>query len=394
MNYNFDEIILRRGTDCYKWDCAEDDDVLPLWVADMDFKAAPCILNALEKRLQHGVFGYEKVPERYYDAVRTWFQQRHNWRFERQWMLYTTGVVPALSAILRAVVMTGDKVLLTTPVYNCFFSCVRNNGAEVAESPLLVGDDGMYHIDWDDFEQQCADDKVVAYILCNPQNPGGRVWTKDELARIGDICRRNHVLVISDEIHNELIMPGHTYTPFASVSKENEAGCVVCTSASKSFNIAGLQMANIVCADPALRRRIDRAINIHETCDVNPFGPVATIAAYSDEGAEWLDELCEYLLGNYVYLCQQLAEHLPMLHVMPLEGTYLAWVDCKALLDRLHTDSRGLEERLVREARVWFNEGSMYGRAGEGYLRINLACQRSTLVEAMRRFSDFLDRQQ
>ena len=399
MNYNFDEVIPRRGTDCYKWDSADGDDVLPLWVADMDFKAAPCILRALQKRLDHGVFGYERVPEAYYDAVIRWFQQRHGWTIERPWMLYTTGVVPALSAILRAVVMSGDRVLLTTPVYNCFFSCIRNNGAEVVESPLIVGNDGKYHFDWTDFEQKCSDEKTVAHILCNPHNPGGRVWTKDELARIGEICRRHHVLVISDEIHNELVMPGYTYTPFAAVSKENEQSCVVCTSASKSFNIAGLQMANIVCSDPALRRRIDRAVNIHETCDVNPFAPVATIAAYSDEGAAWLDTLNTYIKGNYDYLhsqCSMFNVQCSMFNVqcsikvMPLEGTYLAWVQCVDLCALYRTDSKGLEEKLLKEARVWFNAGSMYGRAGEGYLRINLACPRSTLAEALRRFSQFI----
>ena len=395
MDCIFDEFVPRRGSDCYKWDLADGDDVLPLWVADMDFKAAPCIQRALQKRVEHGVFGYERVPEAYYKAVQQWFQKRHGWKIEREWMIYTTGVVPALSAIVRAMVMTGDKVLLTTPVYNCFFSCVRNNGAEVLDSPLRVGDDGMYHIDWADFEEKCADEKCVAYILCNPHNPGGRVWTKDELQRIGEICRRHHVLVVSDEIHNELVMPGYTYTPFASVSKENEEHCVVCTSASKSFNIAGLQMANITCPDPALRRRIDRAINIHETCDVNPFAPVATIAAYSDEGAEWLRELNLYIKGNYDCLAQALstlnAQHPTLdLRLMPLEGTYLAWVDCKTLCAHLGTTCKGLEERLVREARVWFNEGSMYGQSGEGYLRINLACQRSTLQEALRRFADFV----
>ena len=390
MNYNFDEIIRRRGSDCYKWDCADGEDVLPLWIADMDFKAAPCIQRALEERVKHGVFGYERVPERYYDTVIAWFQQRHGWTMQREWIEYTTGVVPALSSIMRAVVMTGDKVLLTTPVYNCFFSCVRNNGAEVLESPLVVGEDKMYHIDWADFEAKCADEKTVAYILCNPQNPGGRVWTKDELARIGDICRRHKVLVVSDEIHNELVMPGYQYTPFAAVSKENAQHSVTCISASKSFNIAGLQMANIVCSDPALRRRINRAINIHETCEVNPFAPLATMAAYSDEGAAWIDALNQYIKGNFDYLCSQLSMGYEQLKVMPLEGTYLAWVDCSALCKKYHTDSKGLEELLIEKARVWFNEGSMYGQAGEGYLRINIACPRSTLEEALQHFLQFI----
>lgn len=396
MKNHFDEVVPRRGSDCYKWDLADSDDVLPLWVADMDFKAAPCIQRALQQRLEHGIFGYERVPEKYYNAVIQWFQQRHDWAIERQWMIYTTGVVPALSAILRAVVMPGEKVLLTTPVYNCFFSCVRNNSAVVEDCPLLVGNDDKYHFDWEDFETKCRDEKTVAYILCNPQNPGGRVWTKEELLRIGDICRRHHVLVISDEIHNELVMPGHQYTPFASVSKEDEWNSVTCTSASKSFNIAGLQMANIICPNPTLRRRINRAINIHEVCDVNPFGPVATIAAYSDEGAAWLQELNLYIKGNYDYLAEQLEtvnrkSSNGQLVLMPLEGTYLVWVDCKALCARLGTNSKGLEERLVREARVWFNEGSMYGQSGEGYLRINIACPRSILAEALRRFAAFIE---
>ena len=390
MNYNFDEIIQRRGSDCYKWDCADGDDVLPLWIADMDFKAAPFIQRALEERVKHGVFGYERVPERYYDTVIAWFQRRHGWTMQREWIEYTTGVVPALSSIMRAVVMTGDKVLLTTPVYNCFFSCVRNNGAEVLESPLVVGEDQMYHFDWKDFEAKCADEKTVAYILCNPQNPGGRVWTKDELARIGEICRRHNVLVVSDEIHNELVMPGYQYTPFATVSKENEQHSVTCISASKSFNIAGLQLANIVCSDPALRRRINRAINIHETCEVNPFAPLATMAAYSDEGAAWLDALNLYIKGNFDYLCSQLSPLNSHLKVMPLEGTYLAWIDCHALCERHGTNSKGLEEKLLKTARVWFNEGSMYGASGEGYLRINLACPRSILTEALQRFRQFI----
>lgn len=395
MDYGFDKIVPRRGTDSYKWDTPADGGVLPLWVADMDFAAAPCIREALARRVEHGVFGYTRVPEAYFAAVARWFGTRHGWTVRREWMQYTTGVVPAISCIVRALCMEGDRVLVTTPVYNCFFSSVRNCGCEVVESPLrVVG--GKYAIDFGDFERKCADSKVVAFILCNPHNPGGRAWTADELRRVGDICRRHGVRVVSDEIHNELVMPGWKYTPFASVSEENQRCSVTCVSPSKSFNIAGLQIATVVCSDPWLSRRIDRAINIHEVCDVNPFGVVATQAAYTEEGAAWLDALNAYVSGNYRLVAdcfgQRLAAGASSLafRCMPLEATYLAWIDCSELCARLGVDSDGLAGALEREARVAFSPGSTYGAAGEGYIRINMACPRSVLAEALDRFVRFV----
>ena len=382
--FNFDKMIKRRGSGCVKWDTAHDDDVLPLWVADMDFEAAPCIQRAIRQRAEHGVFGYTQVTEEYYNAVIHWFSQRHGWMIQRESILYTIGVVPAIACCLKAMTLPGEKVLLTTPVYNCFFSCVRNCGCEALESPLLLNNEGKYVFDWEDFEAKCADEKTTAYILCNPQNPGGRVWTKEELTRIAEICSRHHVWVISDEIHNELVMPGYEYTPFATVATD-QTQFVTCISASKSFNIAGLQMANIICNDPVMRRRIDRAININEVCDVNPFAPVAAIAAYSEEGAEWLDKLNHYIEGNF----KEVKERITSLPVMPLEGTYLAWVNCTALCKKLGINSEQLEERLISEAKIYFNAGAHYGQAGENYLRINLACPRSILSEALTRFLQF-----
>ena len=494
MNYDFDKPINRRGTNCVKWDeptpypsqgeesldtiCdrnaatetnqaplpsgGDGGGLIPLWVADMDFEAAPAIREALRKRVDHGVFGYAIVQPSYYDAVIRWYERRHQWHIEREWIQYTTGVVPAISAVIKAITMPGERVLILTPVYNCFFSSIRNNGCEVLESKLVPieakkptpqtptpnpsqGEGGLntlshqdiateanqaplpsggggggyqsgclltYSVDWDDFERKCADEKTTVFLLCNPHNPAGRVWTLDELQRMADICQRHHVRIISDEIHCELTMPGHEFVPFGrlaptpnpsqgegslntlpsddATSNANQAPLpsggdgggypIVCCSPSKSFNTAGLQMANIICADPETRRRIDRAININEICDVNPFAPLAVEAAYN-EGAEWIDELNHYLWGNYQALLAFFAEHLPQLKVFKLEGTYLVWVDITAT--GLTSDQ--LEQKLLSETQVWVNSGTMYG--AEGYIRINIATQRARLMEGLERIA-------
>lgn len=388
-NYNFDELVDRKDTNSYKWDEHNDSDIIPLWVADMDFKAAPCIINALHQRLDHGVFGYTFVPESYYEAVIRWFSQRHGWEIQRPWMLYTTGVVPAISAVIKALTSPGDAVLVQTPVYNCFFSSIRNNQCLVAESPLKRVDtsDGFtYEVDWDDFEKQCADPRVKLFLLCNPHNPAGRVWTRDELQRMNDICLTHGVRVVADEIHCELIMPGYHYTPFASISQACLDNSITCGSASKSFNIAGLQMAHIVSNDPKTRRLIDRAININEVCDVNNFAPIAQQTAYN-EGGEWIEQLCDYLNNNKVALCQFFAQKLPQLKVARLEGTYLVWVDIRAT--GLTSDE--LTKQLLEEGKVQVNSGTMYGaKTGEGYIRINIACPRSRLMEGLQRIKQVL----
>lgn len=383
--FDFDTVINRRGTNSYKWDIVKEEDVIPLWVADMDFKAAPAILEALKKRVEHGVFGYTLVPDSYYEAIINWFARRHNWQIDRSWIIYTTGVVPAVSCAIKALTLPGEKVLIQTPDYNCFFSSIKNNGCEVAENELVRHGDS-YEVDFEDFERQCADEKTTVFLLCNPHNPAGRVWTKEELERMNDICLMHGVRVISDEIHCELVMPGHRFTPFAAISDACRDNSVVLNSPTKAFNIAGLQIANIICADPAMRRRIDRAVNINEVCDVNPFGVVALQAAYN-ESEEWLDSLNHYIWGNYLALKEFIAKELPRLEVTRLEGTYLAWVDIKAT--GLTSDEA--YEKLMKEGRVYVNSGTMYGRrAGEGYLRINLACPRATLLEGMKRMGGVL----
>lgn len=386
MKYDFDVIVSRCGTNSYKWDSMQaDKDVLPLWVADMDFRTAPAITEALAKRVQHGIFGYVRVPDEYYTAVTRWFERRHDWHIDKEWMIYTSGVVPVISAVIKALTEPGDGVVVQTPVYNCFFSSIRNNGCRIVSNPLIY-EGGTYHIDFDDLECKTAESGVKLLLLCNPHNPAGRVWTREELSRIGKICQRNNVMVISDEIHCELVFPGHTYTPFASVCNEHLWNSVICVSPSKSFNIAGLQIANIIARDEEVRRRIDRAININEVCDVNPFGIEATIAAYND-GEDWLMQLLDYLKANYDLLRDFFHTYLTEIPVIELEGTYLVWTDCRMF----NQSSDTLQSRLLEETGLWLNSGTMYGAEGEGFLRWNIACPRTVLEDALERFKCFVD---
>ena len=385
MKYDFDEVVPRRGTNSYKWDSATDGRVLPMWVADMDFRTAPVIIEALRKRVAHGIFGYTRVPDAYYDAVTGWFERRHGWKINREWMIYTLGVVPAISAIIKALTEPGDKVLVQTPVYNCFFSSIRNNGCEMVSSPLIHEGD-TFRMDYEDLDRKTADDKVKLMLLCNPHNPAGRVWTREELEKLGNICLKNNVVVVSDEIHCELVYEDNKYTPFASISDEFLSDSITCISPSKAFNIAGLQIANIVTSDAEKRRSIDKAININEVCDVNPFGVEATIAAYSREGEEWLSQLVDYLHGNYEYMKGFCSNNLPAFPIAKLGGTYLVWMDCRSL----GMASEVLEHLLVEKAGLWLNAGTMYGAEGEGFMRWNIACPRSALVDGLSRFASYV----
>ena len=383
MKYDFDKTIDRRATNSYKWDSAPEG-VLPMWVADMDFRTAPAIIDALQKRVAHGIFGYTRVPDAYYDAVTSWFSRRHGWDIDREWIIYTSGVVPAVSAVIKALTVPGDKVIVQTPVYNCFFSSIRNNGCEIVSNPLRRTAD-TYEMDFDALERCAADPRAKVMLLCNPHNPAGRVWTPDELTRLGNICLRNGVTVVADEIHCELVYQGFKYTPFASLSDAFLHRSVTCVSPSKAFNIAGLQIANIVAFDNDLRSRIDKAININEVCDVNPFGVAATIAAYN-EGEEWLTQLVDYLHGNYEAMAEFCRRELPEFPITRLEGTYLVWMDCSSL----DMPSDALEHALLDDARLWLNAGTMYGAEGEGYMRWNIACPRSVMLDGLNRFLNFV----
>ncbi len=382
MQYNFDELTERRNTGCVKWDSDNDPDMLPLWVADMDFQTAPSVKEAVMSRAATGIYGYVRVPDSYYEALTRWFDTRHGWHIDRDRVIYTSGVVPALSAIIKALVKPGEGVIIQTPAYNCFFSSVRNNHAIEIDNPLKrieTASGFTYEIDFEDLEAVASRPETRLLLLCNPQNPTGRVWTRAELEQVRDICRRNGVRVLSDEIHCELIHKGYEYIPYATIDPE----AVVCCSPSKAFNTAGLQTANIVCPDTEILNLIDRAINDNEVCDINPFGVVALEAAYND-GGEWLDALNNYLEDNYRYLRETLGSAFPQLRICDSQATYLAWIDIRPLC--ISSDNLG---KLLRESgKVHINSGTMY--AGDGYMRINYACPRLRLTEALRRMTGIL----
>lgn len=382
MEYDFSRPTERRGTDSYKWDSAPETDIIPLWVADMDFETFPAITEALQRRVAHGIFGYTRVPEAYYEAVCNWFGKRHGWHINREDIIYTSGVVPAVSAVIKALTLPGDQVIVQGPVYNCFFSSIRNNGCETVSNSLIYNKEELrYEIDFDDLERKLAHERARLMLICNPHNPGGRVWTRDELTRVAELCHKYGVRVVSDEIHCELTLYDNEYVPFGSLPDELSHGSITCCSPSKAFNTAGLQIANIICRDTEVRNRIDRAININEVCDVNPFGVIALQAAYSDEGYEWLTQLRAYISSNYDLLRERFARELPKCKVMRMEGTYLAWIDCS----ELHISSDEIEEMLIHENKVWVNAGSMYGTEGAAFIRINMACTSELLNEGITR---------
>lgn len=379
MRFDFDSPTERRRSSSMKWDAEGDaPDIIPLWVADMDFRTAPGIVSALRRRVDHGIFGYVSVPDSYYEALSEWFAGRHGWEIQRNDVIYTSGVVPAVSAIIKALVRPGEGVILNTPAYNCFFSSIANNKCRLAESPLKYSytPEGLrYAIDFDHLEQLASDPANTLMILCNPHNPTGRVWTRGELSEIKDICRRHGVRVVSDEIHCELIHPGASpYTPYATIDPEG----IICCSPSKAFNTAGLQIANIIARDAETRARIDRAINDNEVCDVNPFGVVGLEAAYRT-GAYWLDELNRYLYSNYMTLRGTFRSSLPELKICDSESTYLAWIYV-ADLGLTGDEAASL---LLEKGRVRVSSGSAYH--DNRFIRINYACPAQRLRTALDR---------
>lgn len=383
--FDFDKPLNRRDTNSYKWDSSSDPDMLPMWVADMDFETAPAVLKAIQHRALHGAFGYPRAPDAYYEAVTGWFKRRHRFVFPREHLIYTTGVVPALSAIIQALCAPGEGVIVQTPAYNCFFSSIRNSQCRQISSPLIY-EDGKYLMDFDDLEEKAADPKNTMMLLCNPHNPVGRAWHADDLERVGHICLKHNVTVLSDEIHCDLIQPGYQHIPFAALNSEFMQISVTCSSPSKAFNLAGLQVSNILVADEEKRKRIDKQININEVCDISPFAAEALIAAYS-EGDLWLDELCEYIAGNFAYLQDFLGEHLPQLKVPQLEATYLAWID----FSELAIPASEVTEILKRDYSLWLNEGTMYGDETDTFIRMNLATNRERVKEGLNRLKRAFD---
>lgn len=387
MKYNFDEIIPRRGTGSLKWDACPDPEVLPFWVADMDFRTAAPIRDALVSRAEHGIYGYATIPDAYYNAVTDWFAARHGWKIERDWIIPVSGVIPALSAAIGAYMPNGGKVLVQSPAYNHFFISIEQNGCE-AVSAQLVRVGNTYRMDFDALEELASDPDITLMVLCNPQNPVGRVWSREELRRVGEICLRHGVTVVSDEIHCELTAPCRAYVPFATVGDDVARNSIVCVSPTKPFNMAGVKIANIVIPDPTIRERVRRVVDRREIAGPGPFGIDALTAAYSRGGAEWIDELNVYIAGNYEFMREFVEKNLSDFPIMKLEGTYLVWMDCSAL----GMKSEDLEQALKSDAKIWLNAGTMYGPGGEGYMRWNIACTRANLEEGLRRFKAYADR--
>lgn len=384
MRYDFDTVIARRGTDSLKWDVREEE--LPMWVADMDFRAAPEILEALRARLEQGIFGYSIVPEEWYAAIQNWWETRHGFRMEQEWLIFCTGVVPALSSIVRKMTTVGENVLIQTPVYNIFFNSIVNNGRNVLESPLVY-DGERYSIDFADLEEKLSRPQTTLMILCNPHNPVGKLWDAETLARIGHLAAKHHVLVVSDEIHCDLTDPGKNYIPFASVNGECRDNSITCLAPTKAFNLAGLQTAAVSVPNEVLRHKVNRGLNTDEVAEPNGFAIPAAIAAFT-EGGPWLDALREYLYENKRTVRRFLRERLPQIKLTPSEATYLLWLDCGEVCE----DAARLQQFLRREAGLYVSAGAAYGLSGRKFLRMNIACPRRTLEDGLERLREGVSR--
>ena len=383
---NFDTITDRHGTDCLKYDSAlrrhRPATVQPFWVADMDFPTAPAILKALHARIDHGIFGYSEAdPDRFYAILYNWFQERHHWRIQKDWLIQTPGIVFALAMAVRAYTSPGDSILIQQPVYYPFSEVIQDNKRNLINAPLVLKD-GHYTIDFKIFEKKIMDHKVKLLLLCSPHNPGGRVWTKEELIQLGDICLSHHVLIVADEIHEDFVWPGYVHTVFASLGEKYEQNSIICTSPSKTFNIAGLQLSNIFIPNKNLRRKFKKEIAKAGYSQLNTLGLIAGEIAYR-EGAPWLDELKLYLYENINYTQIFLQKHLPQIKFIRPEGTYLVWLDFRPL--GLTEAQR--EDVLLNQAGLWLDSGAMFGPDGTGFESLNIACPRIILKTALEKLS-------
>ena len=377
MPINFDEIIDRRNTSCLKHDFAVERgypaDILPFWVADMDFRAPAPVIDALKVRAEHGIFGYTQVKDDYFAVLQNWFRTRHDWTVERRELILTPGVVFAIATAIRAFTIKGDAVLIQQPVYYPFANMIRQNERVIVDNPLRLIE-GRYEIDFADFEQKIIEHRVKLFILCSPHNPVGRVWTRAELEQIAAVCLRHNVIVVADEIHEEFVRPGFRHIPFASLSEEAAAITVTCTSPSKTFNLAGLQISNIFIRNTQLRRRFKEELGRTGYDEPNTLGLTGAKVAY-EHGAEWLTQLLAYIEENHARTKSFLASHLPKVQIIEPEGTYLLWLDFRAY----GLSDEALNEKIIREARLWLDDGPIFGAGGSGFQRINIACPWATL---------------
>ena len=377
MSYDFDTPVDRRNTYSLKWDVKENE--LPMWVADMDFQTAPEVREAIQNRAAHGVFGYSIVPEEWYQAYIRWWESRHGFRMDAEWLIFCTGVVPAISSIVRKLTTPAEKVLVLTPVYNIFFNSILNNGRQVLESRLRY-DGEAYSIDYEDLEAKLADPQTSMLIFCNPHNPVGKIWSAEELRKVGELCRKHHVVVVSDEIHCDLTEPGMGYVPFASVSEDCRNNSIICIAPTKAFNLAGMQTAAVCVPDPVLRHKVWRGLNTDEVAEPNAFAIQAAVAAFT-RGGEWLDELRSYLHENKVWTTQYIQKEIPQLKVVASQATYLMWLDCSGLTD----SSEELADVIRESTGLYLSEGGQYGGDGTHFLRLNVACPRNVLEDGLNR---------
>lgn len=378
--YDFDKLTNRLGTGSLKWDVNEGQ--LPMWVADMDFETAPEIIQALQKRIEHGVFGYQNVTDDWYQAYQSWWNRRHQFKIEKDWLIFCIGVVPAISSIVRKVTTVGENVLVQTPVYNIFFNSIRNNGRNILESPLVY-EQGEYHIDFKDLEEKLSNPQTSLFILCNPHNPIGKIWDRETLEKIGELCDRYHVIVVSDEIHCDLTDPGYEYVPFASVSDQCRENSITCIAPTKTFGIPGIQTAAVVVPNPVLRHRVNRGLNTDEVAEPNNFAVAAAVAAFQ-HGDQWLTELREYLSQNKQYVRDYIGAYIPEIKVVPSNATYLLWLDCSELTD----DACELQRFIEKHSGLVLTEGEEYGTPGRRFLRLNPACPRSRVQDGMERLKN------
>ena len=381
----FDTLINRRNTNSLKWDVGENE--LPMWVADMDFKTADCVTNAVVAKAKSGVFGYQIVPNKWYEAIINWWRTRHGLEIEKDWLCFTTGVVPAITSSIKRLTNVGDNVVVLTPVYDIFFHSIENTGRHVLECPLVYKN-GAYRIDFDDLEKKLADPITTMLLFCNPHNPVGKVWTRSELQRIGNLCLRHGVTVFSDEIHCDLTLPEVDYTPFASVSDSCNITSLTAISASKAFNLAGMQSAAVFCANPSIRDSVVRGLNSDELAEPNAFAIESTVAAFSCEGAAWLDELRKHIAANKQTATEYLRKNLPDITAIEQEATYLMWLDCSAVTD----DAERLADFIREQTGLFLSCGTKYRGNGRYFLRLNVACPSATLKDGLARLKTGIEK--
>lgn len=391
MRYNFDEVIDRRETNSIKWDpdtlkeLFGEPEALPLWVADMEFKTAQPIIDAIVERAKHGIFGYSKRPESYFNSIINWTKKRFDWEIDRQWIEYTPGVVPAVNYAIRAFCSPGDNVIIQQPVYYPFSMAIEKNGCNVINNQLKFNGD-FYEIDFEDFESKVKDPKTKLFILCSPHNPVSRVWKREELIKLGELCLENDVLIIADEIHNDLVYPNNKHIMFGSLSKEFAMNSIICTAPSKTFNLAGMQASNIIIPNPTHMEKFRKVLEKNNIGGQNPLSIVAVEAAYN-EGEEWLEQLLEYLQGNIDFIHKYLAEHLPKAKLINPQATYLGWID----LREYEADGEKLEKKIYKEGKLALDGGTWFGKGGEGFVRLNFACPRSLLEEGLSRLCNVIN---